>query len=77
MIVADRHIRALCAENGTEFSAKRGYIAVGIQIAALLFAIFFPWISIVLTLGFLEAIFKSVYYDKAEKAILACSEKVA
>lgn len=77
MLVADRHIRALCAENGTEFSAKSGYIAVGIQIAALLFAIFFPWISIVLTLGFLEAIFKSVYYDKAEKAIRACSEKVA
>lgn len=77
VIVLDRHIRALCAENGTEFSAKSGYIAVGIQIAALLLAIFFPWISIVLTLGFLEAIFKSVYYDKAEKAILACSEKVA
>ena len=58
-------------------AAKSGYFAVGIQIAALLLASFFPWMSIVLTLGFLESIFKSVYYDKAEKAIRACSEKVA
>ena len=77
VIVIDRRIRALCAENGTKFSAKSGYFAVGIQIAALLLASFFPWMSIVLTLGFLESIFKSVYYDKAEKAIRVCSEKVA